>query len=121
MKLINKAVTYESAIDGESLYIREAVPRINPEYRLIAGALFNLASADEICIRRINGDCSIRAELHSKGEHYAVWQVALQEISTWLTHHYYALTIERQSGEKMVVFYQGNYDVDRIPKVDQIF
>lgn len=121
LKLLKKAVTNESGIDGEALYIREAVPRINPEYRLIAGALFNLASADEICVRRVNGDCSIRAELHSKGEHYAVWQVALQEISTWLTHHYYALTIERQSGEKMVVFYQGNYNVDRIPKVDQIF
>lgn len=121
LKLLKKAVTNQSQIDGESLYLREAVPRIHPEYRLIAGTIFNKASIVNSCIRRVDGDASIRAEIARKGKHQVLWRVSFQEISTWMTRKYWAFQVMTESGEEMVVFYP-NYRVEEsLPVRDKIF
>lgn len=121
LKLLKKAVTNQSGIDGESLYIREAVPRINPEYRLIAGTIFNKSALINSCIRRVNGDSSIRAEIERKGESLVLWKVSFQEISTWMIRKYWAFEVVTTSGEDMVVFYPGHYVEGMLPRVDRVF
>lgn len=118
---LRKAVTNESKIDGEALYLREAVPRIQPEYRLIAGTLFNKSAVIKSCVRKIQGDSSIRAEIVENRSHVLLWKVSFQEISTWMTRKYWAYEVETESGENIVVFYPGDYEHEDLPAIDKIF